>query len=66
MFYRYSPYSYLDLNICWGLFHLDLLFYCTICFPHVVLVSTSYSSRGFFIFFPYCFLKDILTIPYSL
>ena len=43
--------------------------YYTLYFPHVLLVSTSCSSRGFFMFsllLPYYFFKDILLIFYSL
>lgn len=47
------------------LFHFNFLFYYTICFSHVVLVS----KRGILMcssFSTHCFLKDILTIPHNL
>jgi len=41
----------LMLNICWGLFHLWLIFNCILYYPHVLSVSTLYSSKSFIIFF---------------
>ena len=43
--------------------------YYILYFLHILLVSVSYSSRGFLIFFslfPYCFLKNVLLISHSL
>ena len=34
------------LDMCWDLFHQWLIFNCVLFHPHIVLVSTSYSSGG--------------------
>ena len=42
--------------------------YCTICFPHISLVSALYSSGDIlmcFSYFTYCLLKDTLLISYG-
>jgi len=50
IYISYFTSVYLLMDIYWGLFHLWLIFNCILCYPHLVLVSTSCSSRNFLIF----------------
>ena len=69
MSYRCLPHSYLNLNICWGLFYLGLIFYCILYFPHIISVSTSCSSKDFIMFSLFLLvilLIDIVCFSHSL
>ena len=69
MLYRCLLHDYLNLNMCQGCLIDDLLFFYTICFPHISLVSTSCSKSGIFMWFllsTYYFLIDTFLIPHGL
>ena len=64
--YRCLTHNYLNLYSYWDFFNLSLLFYYTLCFSYLILVSVSYSSKDIFIFFSFSILKNTLLILYSL
>jgi len=67
----YSTSVHLMSAITWTCIGVHFIFdsiYCTLCFPHVISVSVSCSSKGFLIFsllFSYCFFKDVFLFSHN-